>query len=45
MGYLSLKYGFKRSAVGIGKLRVFIVQEYGVSKWGLQQGNKQGYRS
>lgn len=34
--------GFKRSALDLDEIRDFIVQEWGVSKWGIWQASKWG---
>lgn len=35
----SLKVGFKRSALDMGKIEMFIVQEKGASRWRVWQAN------
>lgn len=37
--------GFRRSALDVGKMRVFIAQGKGVPKCKIWQANGQGYRS
>ena len=41
----SLKVGFKRSALDMGKIKIFIVQEKVVTKWRIWQANRWGDRS
>ena len=45
MGCLSLKVGVKKSALDMGQVRVFMILEQEVSKGGIWQANKWGYRS